>query len=74
MMNDNRDGIVRQYADGALTVEAAVQFSGIGRTTLYTLMESGELQFTKVGARRLIPRRALVELLSKNATSAADYT
>lgn len=51
--------------DGALTVAEAEAFSGLGRTTLYAAMARGELAHTRVGRRRLIPKRALVELLSR---------
>ena len=54
------------FADGALTVAAAVGFSGIGRTRLYELMDAGDLPFCRVGARRLLPRRALAEFLARH--------
>jgi excisionase family DNA binding protein len=54
--------------DGSFGVEEAQSFSGLGRTFLYELMTRGELPYTKVGARRLIPKRALVELLAKGLT------
>ncbi|NLG85335.1 MAG: helix-turn-helix domain-containing protein [Firmicutes bacterium] len=40
-------------------------FLGIKRSTLYQLMEGGILPFVKLGRKRLIPRRALVQLLAK---------
>jgi excisionase family DNA binding protein len=54
------------FADGALTVTAAAQFSGIGRSRLYELMTTGDLPFCQVGTRRLIPRRALAALLARH--------
>lgn len=51
--------------DGAMSIAEAVIFSGLGRSTLYTLMESGDLAYTTVRRRRLVPRRALVELLDR---------
>lgn len=53
-------------ADGALSVGQATKFSGIGRSELYKRMGEGTLPFVKIGKRRLIPRRALVELLAAN--------
>jgi len=50
-------------SDGTLTITEAQRFSGLGRTFLYSLMERGELRFAKVGKRRLIPKKALLELL-----------
>ena len=51
-------------ADGAMTIRAAVAFSGISRSRLYDLMRGGKLRFTHVGTRRLIYRRSLRELLA----------
>jgi excisionase family DNA binding protein len=55
--------------DGTLTIEQAIAFSGLPRTNLYEFMGRGELVYTKVGKRRLIPKRALVELLRQRLTS-----
>jgi excisionase family DNA binding protein len=52
--------------DGMDTVPEAVAYSGLGRSTLYALMERGELVYAKVGRRRLIPRRALAELMERS--------
>ena len=37
-------------ADRTFGIEAAKQFSGLGRTLLYELMTEGRLPFVKVGA------------------------
>ena len=52
------------FRDGALTVPAACEFSGLSRTAIYSAMRSGELPFLQRGGRRLIPRRALAEMLA----------
>lgn len=52
-------------ADGMLTVEEAAGFSKLSRAELYRRMSAGDLKYVKFGKRRLIPRRALVELLSR---------
>ena len=51
-------------AEGTLTVDAAVGFSGLGRTFLYNAMDRGELPFAKCGARRLIPKNAMIKYLA----------
>jgi excisionase family DNA binding protein len=56
--------------DGALTIDGAAEFAGVQRTFLYAKMGAGELPFTKCGRRRLIPKRALVEMLSKGLVAA----
>lgn len=52
------------WADGALTVPAAVRFSGVCRTRLFVLMRDGVLPWSRNGTHRLIPRRALVAYLA----------
>lgn len=52
----------------AYSVADAVAASGIGRTTLYSLMASGQLAFVKLGNRTLIRRADLEELLERNVT------
>jgi hypothetical protein len=52
-------------ADGALSVNQAVQFSGISRAELFGLMKSGHLAWFKRGVRRFIVRRTLVEYLAR---------
>lgn len=64
----NDESALGLFADGAMSVPEAARLTGLGRTQLYVLMGTGELAYTKVGSRRLIPRRALVELLARNAT------
>jgi excisionase family DNA binding protein len=50
---------------GLRTIEEAQQFTRLGRSTLYGLMAKRELEFVKIGRRRLIPQRALVELAER---------
>jgi excisionase family DNA binding protein len=59
-------------AEGALGMEEARRFSGMGRTFLYAAMDRGDLPYTKVGRRRLIPRRALIAFLARNLTARDD--
>ena len=57
-------------SEGAVDIAAACEFTGLGRTHLYALMERGELPYSKQGRRRLIPRRSLVDLLRKGLVAA----
>lgn len=50
-------------AGGTMTVEMIIAEYGIGRTSIYEIMTAG-LPFTRVNNRRLIPRRAIIELLA----------
>jgi excisionase family DNA binding protein len=58
--------------DGLRTIEEAQEFTRLSRSGLYELMENGALAYTKIGRRRLIPHRALVELASRGLSCAAS--
>ena len=44
-------------------VETVMERLGVGRSTVFALMSSGELRSCKVGRRRLIPESAIVEFI-----------
>lgn len=48
----------------ALSVREASAYAGIGRTTLYDLIEKQVLRSVKVGSRRLVLRESLDKLLA----------
>jgi excisionase family DNA binding protein len=54
----------------AYTVAEAAAASGIGRTTLYGLMGSGELPFVKLGKRTLVRHTDLEKLLQSHLVPA----
>jgi excisionase family DNA binding protein len=54
------------------SVDEAVEASGIGRTTLYELMRSGELESIKVGRRRIILAEDIRAYLDSQRASAQD--
>jgi len=53
-------------ADGLVRVREAAQFTGLSKSTIYTLMDSGRLAYVTIGRSRRIPRRALLRLASTN--------
>jgi excisionase family DNA binding protein len=53
-------------ADGLVTVKDAADFLGLGRTSIYALMEGGHLPYFKAGRARRIPKRALAEFAARN--------
>jgi excisionase family DNA binding protein len=61
-VTSGREGLVE---DGLMTVGEAHDFSRLSRSELYARMERGELPYCKLGRRRLIPRRALVEMAAR---------
>jgi excisionase family DNA binding protein len=52
-------------ADGLRTIPEAQTFTRLSRAAIYALMDRGELAYTRIGRRRLIPHRALVELAQR---------
>ena len=52
--------------DGCMSIREACTFTGLSRSHLYDSMDHGRLRFVKMGRRRLIPRRALVQWLADN--------
>lgn len=51
--------------EGVRTVQEATQFTRLSRSKLYAEMEAGRLAYVTVGRRRLIPMRALTEMLAR---------
>ncbi|MBM4726062.1 helix-turn-helix domain-containing protein [Rhodococcus hoagii] len=46
-------------------IDVAANRLGIGRSTLYGLMNSGQLRSVKIGKNRLIPESAIVEFVAR---------
>jgi excisionase family DNA binding protein len=69
---EQQQTLTELMADGALTVAKACEFTSLSRPELYKLMAAGKLPFTKHGKRRLIPRRALVQLLAGDVPQTAQ--
>jgi excisionase family DNA binding protein len=51
-----------------LTYREAQQISGLGRTTLWTLVRSGEVKAAKIGRAARISRQSLEEFMETHAT------
>ncbi len=49
------------------TIPEAAQAIGIGRSTLYKLINEGELRTVRLGTRVLVPRDSVLELLGMEA-------
>jgi excisionase family DNA binding protein len=55
----------------ALTVEEAARRLGVGRTTMYALVASGEVQSVQIGRLRRVPVRALDSYLAARTQAPA---
>lgn len=56
----------------AVSPNEAARLCGIGRTTLYAALSSGDLKSVKIGTRRLIMIEALRDWLKRNETPASE--
>lgn len=54
----------------ALRINDAAAVAGLGRSTLYKLIDSGKLRTVKIGKRRLVIRKSLESLLCGVGTPA----
>ena len=61
-------------ADGLLTVQEAAGFLRVSRSTIYLLMDRGELAFVKLGRSRRIPRLAVIELAARELRDGFNVT
>ena len=52
------------WREGATSISDAASFLSLSRRTVYELMSEGSLPSKKLRGRRLIPRAALLDLLS----------
>jgi excisionase family DNA binding protein len=57
-----------QPAAMLLTVEQAAELLSLSRTTLYTLMDAGELKYKRIGRARRIPRAELERFAASELT------
>ena len=55
----------------ALTVEEAARRLGVGRTTMYALIASGEVSSVRIGRLRRIPAEALSAYIATRSQAAA---
>lgn len=53
---------IQLVEDGMMKVREAAAFLGLGRSTIYEMMDSGRLPWAKIGGRRVIPRKAILSL------------
>lgn len=63
---DNSPSSARRIA---YNIDEAALATGLGRTTIYKLIGSGQLGSLKIGNRRLIPAHALERLIDERCYS-----
>lgn len=65
MTNVNQSN--QQQPPIAVSPNEAARLAGVGRTTLYAALATGELKSLKIGTRRLIKVTAIHDWLEQNA-------
>ena len=53
---------------GLVTVATASKLLGLSRSTIYAMMDKGELPYVKLGRARRLVRRDLAELVERSST------
>ncbi|SHH76284.1 helix-turn-helix domain-containing protein [Marivita hallyeonensis] len=71
-MTDATDIINHPAQILAVSPNEAARLCGIGRTSLYAALSSGELKSVKIGTRRLITIGALRDWLKRNESPAGE--
>jgi excisionase family DNA binding protein len=59
-------------AEGFADVHEAAEFLSMSRSSVYKLMESGDLEYAKFGKARRIPRRGLREYAARCLVSSGS--
>ena len=54
-----------------MSVDEPATMLGVGRSTIYELLETGRVRSVKVGTRRLVPIAALDDFLAQTDTGAS---
>ena len=57
-----------------VTIPHALKAVGLGRTKLYELINNGEVETVRVGRRRLVVVKSLLELLGQRRNKTFDDT
>ncbi len=70
MQRDEQEGPRKQPM--CLTPEEVGRVLGIGRTFVYDLLASGQLESIKLGRRRLVPVDAIERLIAEERQRQAD--
>lgn len=58
----------------SMTIKQAMEETGLGRRTIYELIGQGDLKSVKIGRRRLVNAKSLVEVISRGVNRLAKGT
>jgi excisionase family DNA binding protein len=68
VLTDRSSGALEEalLRDGLMTIQEATAFLRLSRSTVYGLMDRGELPYVRIGSSRRIPRRGLIHLAANH--------
>ncbi len=58
---------------GVFNVEEAAEYLKLSKVTIYRLLNEGELDYIKIGTRKIIPGKVLDEYIDENLTREKNY-
>jgi excisionase family DNA binding protein len=71
-MNEDPCTNTNRASAKAVRMEVAAELVGVGRTTMYGLVMSGQMRSLKVGSRCLVPISAIDEFVERNSQGEDD--
>jgi predicted DNA-binding transcriptional regulator AlpA len=71
-INDRRKATGMNHSDQLVSIRGAGNQLSVGRTSVYGLIDRGELQTVKIGARRLVLQSSIDALISRLAVAQAQ--
>jgi excisionase family DNA binding protein len=72
--DDDHAATVRQHDQLLYGVPDAARVLGVGRTTVYSLLASGEVESVRIGNRRLIPADAIEEYVTRLRAAVGSWS
>jgi excisionase family DNA binding protein len=64
--NETQTGADSQPEPLTVRIPTAIRMTGIGRSKLYELIQSGDIEIVKIGTSTLIPVESLRQLIDRN--------
>jgi excisionase family DNA binding protein len=71
MMNQTEQAQTEPNLTGLGRIKEVGKFLKVSRATIYSLMESGQLSYVKIGKSRRIPWDAVKQLIARNLRGSA---
>ena len=73
-MDDDLCTGANSHSPRAVKMAIAAELTGVGRTTMYGLVMSGQIRSLKIGSRRLVPLSAIDDFVERNSRPPDEVT